>query len=124
MPLLKNGAIVEDGWAALADAGEPAPEGKIIVTLEQWRDGRERLLGHNGRLGLRLKSAQSPAEVVDDLEHFDLVALEFPRFGDGRAYSHARLLRERYGFPGELRAVGNVLRARRRRSLARGDRRV
>src|SRR3546814_6520329 len=70
----------------------------------------ERLRGHNGRLGLRLKSDQSPAGIAEDLGHFQLVALEFPRFGDGRAYSYARLLRERYGFKGELRAVGNVLR--------------
>lgn len=110
MPLLKDGAVVADDWAALAEDAEPSAEGNIIVTLDQWRDRRERLRGHNGRLGLRLKSDQSPAEIADDLGHFDLIALEFPRFGDGRAYSYARLLRERYGFKGELRAVGNVLR--------------
>jgi len=110
MPLLKNGEIVEDSWTQLAEDAEAAPQGNVIVTLEQWQEGRDRLRGHNGRLGLRLKSAQSPAQIADDLHHFDLVALEFPRFGDGRAYSYARLLRERYGFKGELRAVGNVLR--------------
>ncbi|MGF1592185.1 MAG: DUF934 domain-containing protein [Kiloniellaceae bacterium] len=110
MPLLRDGKVVEDPWTALPDDGEPAPEGNIILTLEQWQAGRERLHGHNGRLGLRLRSYQSPAQVADDLHNFDLVALEFPRFGDGRAYSYARLLRERYAFKGELRAVGNVLR--------------
>jgi uncharacterized protein (DUF934 family) len=110
MPLLKDGKLVEDSWTPLAEGAEATPEGGVIVTLEQWQAGRERLRGHNGRLGLRLKSDQSPAAIADDLGHFDLVALEFPRFGDGRAYSHARLLRERYGFKGELRAVGNVLR--------------
>jgi len=110
MPLLKNGEIVADDWAALAEDGTLSSEGNVIVTLEQWQQQRERLRGHNGRLGLRLKSDQSPAEIADDLGHFDLIALEFPRFGDGRAYSYARLLRERYGFTGELRAVGNVLR--------------
>jgi uncharacterized protein (DUF934 family) len=110
MPLLKEGKVVEDSWALLAEDAEAAPEGNVIVTLEQWQDGRERLRGHNGHLGLRLRSDQSPAQIADDLQHFDLVALEFPRFGDGRAYSYARLLRERYGFKGELRAVGNVLR--------------
>ena len=109
MPLLKDGEIVEDGWTPLAE-GAASAEGDIIVTLEQWQSGRERLRGHNGRLGLRLKSDQSPAAVADDLGQFQLIALEFPRFGDGRAYSYARLLRERYGFTGELRAVGNVLR--------------
>jgi len=110
MPLLKNGAIVADDWAALGEDGTPSPEGNVIVTLEQWQAARARLRGHNGRLGLKLKSDQSPALVADDLQHFDLIALEFPRFGDGRAYSYARLLRERYGFSGELRAVGSVLR--------------
>ncbi len=110
MPLLKNGEIVTDDWVTLDPEAAPTPECKVIVTLEQWLAQRERLRGHNGRLGLRLRSDQSPAEIADDLAHFDLIALEFPRFGDGRAYSAARLLRERHGFTGELRAVGNVLR--------------
>ena len=110
MPLLKDGAVVADDWTPLGDDAAPALEGNVIVTLEQWRNQRERLRGHNGRLGLRLKSDQSPAEIAEDLSHFALIALEFPRFGDGRAYSYARLLRERYGFAGELRAVGSVLR--------------
>jgi len=110
MPLLKDGAIVADDWTPLADDADARPGDKVIVTLDQWHDRRERLRGHNGRLGLRLKSDQSPAQIADDLALFDLIALEFPRFGDGRAYSYARLLRERYGFTGELRAVGNVLR--------------
>jgi uncharacterized protein (DUF934 family) len=108
MPLLKDGQIVADAWTALPEGA--APEGDVIVSLEQWQAGRETLRAHNGRLGLRLKSDQSPAELAVDLDRFDLVALEFPRFGDGRAYSYARLLRERHGFTGELRAVGNVLR--------------
>jgi uncharacterized protein (DUF934 family) len=109
MPLLKGGKVIEDSWTPL-DEGSEAPQSDIILTLEQWQAERERLRGHNGRLGLRLRSDQSPAEIADDLGHFQLIALEFPRFGDGRAYSYARLLRERYGFQGELRAVGNILR--------------
>lgn len=108
MPLLKDGEVVTDDWTLLEDGAAPA--GDVIVTLERWREDRENLRAHNGRLGLRLKSDQSPAQVADDLDRFELVALEFPRFGDGRAYSYARLLRERFGFGGELRAVGNVLR--------------
>ena len=60
-------------------------------------------------LGIRLHSDQPPELIAADLPHFAVVALEFPKFRDGRAYSYARLLRERYGFKGELRAVGEVL---------------
>ncbi len=110
MPLLKDGRIVDDVWTPLSDDAALTPEGDLIVSLERWQAERDGLLARNGRLGLRLKSDQSPAGIAEDLAHFDIIALEFPRFGDGRAYSSARLLRERYGFTGELRAVGNVLR--------------
>jgi uncharacterized protein (DUF934 family) len=58
---------------------------------------------------VRLRSDQSPELIAEDLPHLQLVALEFPAFRDGRAYSYARILRERYGFKGEVRAVGDVL---------------
>jgi uncharacterized protein (DUF934 family) len=110
MPLIKDNELVPDPWASLDDdaalpAGAPA-----IVGLERWEAERETLIKRNAPLGIRLRSDQPPKLVLDDLDRFALVALEFPKFGDGRAYSYARLLRERYGFRGELRAVGNVLR--------------
>lgn len=118
MPLLKNGEVVEDTWTALSDQPDdsdrawqnPANDVDLIVTLEQWQAADDSLKRRNGRLGLRLRSDQSPAEIAEDLARFDLIALEFPKFSDGRAYSYARLLRERFGFTGELQAVGNVLR--------------
>ena len=60
-------------------------------------------------MGIRLDSDEAPEEIADDLGRFDLVALNFPNFNDGRPFSHARLLRERYGFKGEIRATGDVL---------------
>lgn len=110
MPLIRHGRLVEDPWVAAADDAELPVAEAVIVGLERWRAEREALVARNGRLGLRLSSDQLPESVADDLDHFDLVALEFPKFKDGRAYSSARLLRERYGFTGELRAVGEVLR--------------
>ncbi|HSG65121.1 MAG TPA: DUF934 domain-containing protein, partial [Gammaproteobacteria bacterium] len=62
-----------------------------------------------GRIGVRLKSDEPPTLIADDLGRFSVVALEFPAFRDGRAYSYARLLRDQYGFGGEIRAVGDVL---------------
>ncbi len=114
MPLIKNDSIVEDGWIALSDeAAAPTAAGRapgIIVSLERWQSERAALIARGGPLGIRLRSEQAPALIAGDLQHFDLVALEFPAFKDGRAFSYARLLRERYAFEGELRAVGQVLR--------------
>jgi uncharacterized protein (DUF934 family) len=109
MPLIKDGLLIADNWQSIADEDELV-EGPVIVSLERWQKDREELLARNTALGLRLKSDQPPALVPDDLARFAVIALEFPKFNDGRAYSYARLLRERYGFKGEVRAVGNVLR--------------
>lgn len=115
MPLIKDNEIIEDAWLAVGDEGalnEVAPHARtpVIVTLERWQRDREALAGREGPLGIRLRSDQSPELIADDLDRFDLVALEFPVFTDGRAYSYARLLRERYRYGREVRAVGNVLR--------------
>ena len=104
MPLIKDGRVVEDTWLRLEDDAEPEPGTAVIVSLERWQAERETLAGRNAPLGLWLKSDQSPAGVAEDLGHFDLVALEFPKFNDGRAFSYGRLLRERYGFTGEAAA--------------------
>ncbi len=110
MPLIKDDEIIDDPWVAVDDE-EALPEGApAIVSLARWRGERAALAGRNAPLGIRLRADQPPAEIAVDLDRFQVIALEFPSFGDGRAYSYARLLRERYGYRGELRAVGNVLR--------------
>jgi len=110
MPLIKDGRVADDPWVRLGDEERPDAGASVIVSLERWQAERETLVGRNAPLGLWLRSDQSPAEVAEDLKYFSLVALEFPKFGDGRAFSYARLLRERFGFEGEVRAVGEVLR--------------
>lgn len=109
MALLRDGELVSDEWHDISGdpAGAELPEGPVLVSLEQWQARRGELAGR--RLGLRLRSDQHPAQVAAELGQFSLVALEFPRFRDGRAYTYARLLRERHGYTGELRAVGDVL---------------
>jgi uncharacterized protein (DUF934 family) len=109
MALIKNGELVESSFVDVSGASEIPAAGGVIVSLEQWQAQRAALLARGTPLGIRLHSDQSPELVAADLEHFALVALEFPKFRDGRAYSYARLVRERYGFKGELRAVGDVL---------------
>lgn len=110
MPLLKNGRLTDDPWLSVADDADLPLGGHVIVSLDRWRAQHATLVGRNAPLGLRLRSDQRPDEVVPDLHHFDVIALEFPTFRDGRAYSTARRLRERFGYDGEIRAVGNVLR--------------
>ncbi|HUI16398.1 MAG TPA: DUF934 domain-containing protein [Alphaproteobacteria bacterium] len=110
MPLIKGGEVVEDPWRLLADDEAAPAEGPIAVTLERWQQEQNALLSRAAPLGLRLKAGQHPQAVAEEVARFALIALEFPKFTDGRAYSYARLLRERYGYKGELRAVGQVLR--------------
>ena len=110
MPLIKQGQLARDPWTDLADEAPVEPGTLPIVSLERWQADREALDGRNGPIGLRLRSDQSPEAIADEIHRFDVIALEFPKFNDGRAYSSARILRERYGFTGEIRAVGQVLR--------------
>jgi uncharacterized protein (DUF934 family) len=113
MSLIRAGKVVADTFVDASAAESIPPSGAVIVSLDQWRAQRDALLARGTALGLRLHSDQSPEllgdDVVNEVRRFTLIALEFPKFRDGRAYSYARLLRERYGFKGELRAVGDVL---------------
>jgi uncharacterized protein (DUF934 family) len=110
MPLIKDGRVVDDPWLTLDDDVPLPPTGPVIVSLARFRAQRDALLERGAPLGVRLKSAELAAEIGADAAALELVAIEFPSFRDGRGYSTARLLRERWGFAGELRAVGNVLR--------------
>ncbi len=111
MPLIdRDGRELPDIWRFLG-TDEPLPlEGAVAVPLSRWRAERDGLLARGAPLGVVLRSDDSLAEVAADLDRLRLVALEFPKFTDGRPYSAARLLRQRYGYAGELRAVGAVLR--------------
>jgi uncharacterized protein (DUF934 family) len=109
MALIKDNRLVEDEFVDATRSDSIPSTGAVLVSLEQWQAERESLLTRGEPLGVRLRSDQSPELIADDLPRLTLVALEFPQFRDGRAYSYARLLRERYGFRGELRAVGDVL---------------
>lgn len=110
MPLVKDNSIVEDSWTHIADGEDMPLDAAIIVSAERWRADRASLVHRNGPIGVRLRNDQSPEDLGEDLHRFGLVAVEFPAFKDGRAYTQARLLRERYRFTGEIRAVGDVLR--------------
>ena len=110
MSLIKGEAFVENVFTVLAD-GQDAPLGKpIIVSLKRWQAERDELTRRNVALGVRLTSDQAPDVLGDDIHRLAVIALEFPKFRDGRGYSWARMLRQRLGYKGEIRAVGDVLR--------------
>lgn len=109
MPLIRDGQIVEDSWTTVDDV-EPLPEtGDVIVSLDRFLNERAELTAREGRLGVAIDNTIDPNGLKDYLGDIDLIALEFPAFTDGRAYSQAQHLRSHLGFKGELRATGTVL---------------
>ncbi len=110
MPLLKNGKLIDDPWTHVADEVAIPASGSVIVGLKRWREDRDALIKRKDPVGVRLQSDHATSDVTDDLDCFGVVALAFPIFRDGRAFTLARRLRERYGYKGEIRAIGNVLR--------------
>lgn len=110
MALIKDREIIEDSWVYVADDAPVPAEGGAIVSIARWRAEHVVLSGRNAPVGVRLDSGDGPEMVEAYLDRLDLIAVPFATFKDGRGYSTARLLRERHGFTGELRAVGNILR--------------
>jgi len=110
MPLLKHGEWILDTWRFYPD-DQPVPSAKPkIVTLARLKgDDGEFLFHCDCQLGVRLESHEKVEDLEPWLERLQLVALVFPKFADGRAFSSAAMLRRHYGFAGELRAVGEVL---------------
>ena len=104
----KDGAFYPETWVRVTDAAL-LPDVPVILTKAQWLAARNALAGRAAPLGLRLEPGEAIDEIAADLPRLALVALSFPKFSDGRAFSTARLLREKHGYAGELRAVGNVL---------------
>jgi uncharacterized protein (DUF934 family) len=112
--LIKEQRIVADSWRLLSvgpkgELPEVPAQGDVIVPLPLWLERRDAFLAYPGKLGVWLDANESPEAIADDLQRFAVIAVNFPKFGDGRGYSIARLLRERYGYRGELRAIGDVL---------------
>lgn len=110
MQIIKNGAIVEDAFVHVANGAELPAQGDVIVSLARYIEERDVLRARTGRVGVRLASNEQAHLVEPYLSEVALVAIEFPSFKDGRGYTTARLLRDRHGYKGEIRAVGDVLR--------------
>ena len=109
MRLVKGGEIVEDRYVRVLDDA-PLPEGgAVLLPAARFLADSAELAGRNAPVGVLWPNNRRVTELAPHLDHVALVALVFPSFRDGRAYSQARLLRERYGFRGELRATGDIL---------------
>ncbi|MDC9728315.1 MAG: DUF934 domain-containing protein [Methyloprofundus sp.] len=107
MPLIKNKAVTQDSWTFIADDAALNDDFNI-VSLARWNQDRD-ALSQLKNLGLRLESDVIIEEIVADLSHFSLIELFIPVFTDGRAFTHARLLRSRYGFTGDIRVNGDFM---------------
>jgi len=110
MPLVKNAAITEDRFQYLADDAELPADGAVLVSAARFLANAETLTGRNSPVGVVWPNNRNVEDLVPYLDRLDAIALVFPTFRDGRAHSQARLLRERHGYRGELRATGQVLR--------------
>jgi len=113
--LIKRRSIVSaDAWRVIGLAPETssafADSEDVIVPLAAWKRDRPSLANRSGCTGVWLGPADDPAELLAAGAFPALVAVHFPAFTDGRGYSSARLLRERYHYRGELRAIGDILR--------------
>jgi len=108
MTLISNKQIIADNWRLL-DETHPTQPGNSIVSLQFWLDNKEHLGQHQGELGLLLSGDENPEAFCNELNHFSLIVIEIPNFVDGRAYSLAQLIRTRYQFGQEIRAIGDVL---------------
>lgn len=114
--VIRHGEVVGDIWQVLVPRVDEVPEaialpdGALAVALPVWTARRTELLARTTPLGVRLEPGDDPADIAADLPRLALVAVHFTKVADGRGYSTAVLLRRRYGYTGELRAVGDVLR--------------
>ena len=112
--LIRNAQIIDDGWQTLHLADDETPEtvvvpaGQVIVPLSVWQ--AQPALRERADIAVWLADDDEPADIAADLAMLPIVAVNFPKFANGRGYSTAVLLRTRYNYGGELRAIGDVLR--------------
>jgi uncharacterized protein (DUF934 family) len=110
MPLIKNAAEIDDPYRRVLDDAPVPEEGAVLLPAARFLADAQDLAGRSGQTGVIWPNDRDIGELAPWLDKLSLVALVFPTFRDGRAYTQARLLRERYRFRGELRATGDILR--------------
>ena len=111
--IIKNGQIIDETWHLLpkdATLDSLSNCDDYIVPLALWVEHSSALKARDGGLGVWLEAGEEIEEIAEQLDNFQVIALNFPAFTDGRHCSTAYLLRTRYGYTGEVRAIGDVLR--------------
>ncbi|ETN92437.1 hypothetical protein U062_00310 [Gammaproteobacteria bacterium MOLA455] len=107
--MLSHGTVVENDWTVLQMPVESVPQGNILLPLKYWLENGAEFDQQPGLVGVWLDSDEEVEALADDLPQLPVVALNFPKFADGRGFSSARLLRDRFDYRGEIRAIGNVI---------------
>lgn len=113
--LIKDGELINDDWhlidkeTALEEI-QPNNANKLILPLSLWQEHKEVLEQHKANIGIWFDSDESPNLLEEDVNSFPVIALNFPVFRDGRAFSHAAILRQQLSYEGDLRAIGDVQR--------------
>jgi uncharacterized protein (DUF934 family) len=107
--LIKASGVSEDRWTLLREPASALPASQVIVPLATWLASRAEVAAR-ADVGVWLAPADDPALLAADVAMLPVIAVDFPKFADGRGYSIARLLRDRYAYKGELRAIGDIAR--------------
>ncbi len=111
MALIKDGKLADDLYVTLADDVDlPVDCQAVIISAERWLTEGAAIAKQSDQVGVLLQPGQSPDLIADDLDKISVVAVNFPVFSDGRGFSHARRLRENFGYAGEIRATGHLIR--------------
>ncbi len=110
MALLQHGAVQQNNWRFVGDDAAIPVDEPVTVSLKRWQAEGESLRGSNSAVGVRLKNDEPAHALGEDVHRLSLIEVEFPKFTDGRAFSQARILRDKLGYKGELRAIGTILR--------------
>jgi uncharacterized protein (DUF934 family) len=108
--LLKDGNVIDNSWQLVDTDTDGLPQGDILVSTSQWHKQKNVLADRAGAVGVWIDSDEEIEAFADGIIDLPVIAINFPKFADGRGFSLARLLRERYGYSGEIRAIGEIIR--------------
>jgi uncharacterized protein (DUF934 family) len=108
--LLKDGNVIDNSWQLVDADTDALPQGDILISTSQWHKQQDVLADRAGAVGVWIDSHEESEAFADGIIALPVIAINFPKFADGRGFSLARLLRERYGYSGEIRAIGEIIR--------------